>query len=87
MADQKPPRTATDALGTLTALLAFQRGSLLRNVEGLTSEEAAAVSTAYATAWYSLHNLARIKPGDRVLIHSATGGVGQAAIAIARSVR
>ena len=41
MADQKPPRTATDALGTLTALLAFQRGSLLRNVEGLTSEEAA----------------------------------------------
>ena len=52
--------------------------------DSLTTEQAAAVSTAYATAWYSLHNLARIKPGDRVLIHSATGGVGQAAIAIAR---
>ncbi|MCI4674265.1 sulfolipid-1 biosynthesis phthioceranic/hydroxyphthioceranic acid synthase [Candidatus Mycolicibacterium alkanivorans] len=52
--------------------------------ESLTTEEAAAVSTAYATAWYSLHQLARIQPGDRVLIHSATGGVGQAAIAIAR---
>ena len=50
----------------------------------MTTEEAAAVSTAYATAWYSLHTLARIKSGDRVLIHSATGGVGQAAIAIAR---
>ena len=36
------------------------------------------------TAWYGLHDLARIAPGDRVLIHSATGGVGQAAIAIAR---
>jgi NADPH:quinone reductase-like Zn-dependent oxidoreductase/acyl carrier protein len=43
------------------------------------------VATAYATAWYSLHDLARIKAGDRVLIHSATGGVGQAAIAIARN--
>lgn len=53
--------------------------------DALTAEAAAAVSTAYATAWYSLHDLARIKPGDRVLIHSATGGVGQAAIAIARN--
>ncbi len=51
---------------------------------GLTAEEAAAVSTGYGTAWYGLHDLARIGPGDRVLIHSATGGVGQAAIAIAR---
>ena len=51
---------------------------------GLTAEEAAAVSTGYVTAWYGLCDLARIGPGDRVLIHSATGGVGQAAIAIAR---
>ncbi len=52
---------------------------------GLTDGQAAAVSTAAATAWYGLHELARIKSGDRVLIHSATGGVGQAAIAIARA--
>ncbi len=51
---------------------------------GLTGEEAAAVSTGYGTAWYGLCDLARIETGDRVLIHSATGGVGQAAIAIAR---
>ena len=51
---------------------------------GLTAEQAAAVSTGYGTAWYGLCDLARIGPGDRVLIHSATGGVGQAAIAIAR---
>ncbi|MGV0625189.1 sulfolipid-1 biosynthesis phthioceranic/hydroxyphthioceranic acid synthase [Mycolicibacter minnesotensis] len=48
--------------------------------------EAAALPTAYATAWYGLHDLARIRPADKVLIHSATGGVGQAAIAIARAV-
>jgi NADPH:quinone reductase-like Zn-dependent oxidoreductase/NAD(P)-dependent dehydrogenase (short-subunit alcohol dehydrogenase family)/acyl carrier protein len=50
----------------------------------LTAELAAAVSTPYATALHALHDLARIAPGDRVLVHSATGGVGQAAIAIAR---
>ena len=52
--------------------------------DGLSAEEAAAISTGYGTAWYGLHELARIQAGDRVLIHSATGGVGQAAIAIAR---
>ncbi|MET0702063.1 MAG: SDR family NAD(P)-dependent oxidoreductase, partial [Mycobacterium sp.] len=52
--------------------------------DGMTFEVAAAVSTAYATAWCGLHDMARIQSGDRVLIHSATGGVGQAAIAIAR---
>ena len=46
---------------------------------------AAAVPSAHATAWYSLHNLARIGTGDKVLIHSATGGVGQAAVAIAQA--
>ncbi|GAB1815955.1 sulfolipid-1 biosynthesis phthioceranic/hydroxyphthioceranic acid synthase [Mycobacterium sp. MUNTM1] len=49
-------------------------------------EVAAAVPTAAATAWYGLHDLARIAPTDKVLIHSGTGGVGQAAIAIARAV-
>ncbi|MCV7409101.1 sulfolipid-1 biosynthesis phthioceranic/hydroxyphthioceranic acid synthase [Mycobacterium florentinum] len=53
---------------------------------GLDAEQAAAATTAYATAWYGLQDMARIKPGERVLIHSATGGVGRAAIAIARSV-
>jgi polyketide synthase 5 len=55
--------------------------------DGLRDDQAAAVSTAAATAWYGLQDLARIKPGDKVLIHSATGGVGQAAIAIARLAR
>lgn len=51
---------------------------------GLRDDQAAAVSTAAATAWYGLQDLARIREGEKVLIHSATGGVGQAAIAIAR---
>lgn len=53
--------------------------------DGMPLEDAAAVPTAAATAWYGLHDLARIGPTDKVLIHSGTGGVGQAAIAIARA--
>ena len=52
---------------------------------GMTDAQAAAVTTAHATAWYGLNDLARIRAGDKVLIHSGTGGVGQAAIAIARA--
>ncbi|MGB7113442.1 MAG: MDR/SDR family oxidoreductase, partial [Mycobacterium sp.] len=52
---------------------------------GLTDGQAAAVTTTAATAWYGLHDLARIKAGDKVLIHSGTGGVGQSAIGIDRA--
>ena len=48
-----------------------------------TMEEAATVPVVYTTAYYALVIRGRIKPGDRVLIHSGSGGVGQAAIAIA----
>ncbi|OFJ53144.1 sulfolipid-1 biosynthesis phthioceranic/hydroxyphthioceranic acid synthase [Mycolicibacterium grossiae] len=54
--------------------------------DGVPLADAAAVPTASATAWYSLVDLARISSADKVLVHSGTGGVGQAAIAIARSV-
>lgn len=53
---------------------------------GMTAGQAAAAATAYGTAWYGLYELAGISAEDKVLIHSGTGGVGQAAIAIARMV-
>ena len=52
--------------------------------EALSMEQAAAVLSVYVTAYYSLIHLARLRKGQRVLIHSAMGGVGQAAIALAR---
>ena len=52
----------------------------------LTDQQSVAVATATATAWYGLHEQAKISSEDRVLIHSATGGVGQAAIAVAQAV-
>ena len=49
-------------------------------------EEAASALSVCVTAYYSLIHLARLREGQRVLIHSAMGGVGQAAIALARHV-
>ncbi len=40
MADQKPPRLSTDEVGTLTALLGYQRASLVRKVAGLSAAQA-----------------------------------------------
>ncbi|MFV0292187.1 MAG: SDR family NAD(P)-dependent oxidoreductase [Paracoccus sp. (in: a-proteobacteria)] len=52
--------------------------------EGLSPETAAAIPVAFVTAWEGLINLARIMPGETVLIHGGAGGVGLAAIQIAR---
>ena len=49
-------------------------------------EESASSLSVYVTAYYSLIHLARLRKSQRVLIHSAMGGVGQAAIALAKHV-
>jgi NADPH:quinone reductase-like Zn-dependent oxidoreductase/thioesterase domain-containing protein/acyl carrier protein len=50
----------------------------------LTFEQAATIPIAFATAYHALHDVAGIRPGERVLVHAAAGGVGLAAIQIAR---
>jgi acyl transferase domain-containing protein/NADPH:quinone reductase-like Zn-dependent oxidoreductase/acyl carrier protein len=49
-------------------------------------EEAATIPICFATAQLALRRLAQLKRGERVLIHAAAGGVGIAAIQIARAV-
>jgi NADPH:quinone reductase-like Zn-dependent oxidoreductase len=46
--------------------------------------EAAAVALAGSTALQALRDVARVRPGDRVLIHGASGGVGALAIQLAK---
>ncbi|MBI4589538.1 MAG: SDR family NAD(P)-dependent oxidoreductase, partial [Candidatus Rokubacteria bacterium] len=59
-------------------------GLVMRKPERLTFEEAVTMPAAFLTASYALHHLARLRRGERVLIHAATGGVGLAALQIAR---
>jgi NADPH:quinone reductase-like Zn-dependent oxidoreductase/acyl carrier protein len=57
---------------------------LVKRPSALTSVDAVTAPITFLTAEYSLHHIAKIKAGDRVLVHAAAGGVGLAAIQIAR---
>ena len=52
--------------------------------EGLSPEAASAIPVAFLTAYYALIHCARLEPDEWVLIHGAAGGVGLAALQIAR---
>lgn len=52
--------------------------------ESLSMEAAAAIPVNYATAWIMLVRQGNIQPGDTVLVHSAGGGVGLAALQICK---
>ncbi len=58
--------------------------TLARLPQGVGFEAAATIPTTFFTVYYALKHLARLQPGERVLIHGAAGGVGLAAIQIAR---
>ncbi|MGW4076244.1 SDR family NAD(P)-dependent oxidoreductase [Streptomyces asiaticus] len=69
------------AFGSFTVVPADHTAPL---PEGLDPHTAAGLPIAFLTAWYALRHIGRVSAGERVLIHSATGGTGLAAIAVAR---
>ena len=52
--------------------------------DALSPVEAATLPISFITAWVALHDVARLQPGERVLIHAAAGGVGLAAVQLAQ---
>ncbi len=54
--------------------------------EAMTFEQAAAIPVNYITAYHMLFRVARIRPGEHVLVHMAAGGVGTAALQLCRTV-
>ncbi|MER7399515.1 SDR family NAD(P)-dependent oxidoreductase [Streptomyces sp. NPDC000151] len=74
-----------NAVGCMASTLTVSSELAVRKPDRLTMAEAAGVPTVFVTAHYALHQLAGIKPGDRVLIHAAAGGVGQAAVQLAQA--
>lgn len=68
-------------LASLQNVSALQAAPIPAN---LGFEAAAGVPTVFLTSYHALHEVARLQAGERVLIHSATGGVGMAAIQVAR---
>jgi synaptic vesicle membrane protein VAT-1 len=52
---------------------------------GMSFEEGAAIPVNYLTAYHSMFVMGNLQPGDRILVHTAAGGVGVAAIQLAKA--
>ena len=60
--------------------------AVVRKPDDWSHESAATIPTTFFTAYYALHHLAHLQPGERILIHGAAGGVGIAAIQLAKHI-
>ncbi|QRN93953.1 SDR family NAD(P)-dependent oxidoreductase [Archangium violaceum] len=79
------------------AVMTFAPGSLASHVvtdarlvvplpRGLGPVESSTLPGVFLMAWYALHYLGRLRRGERVLIHSAAGGLGLAAVQVAQAL-
>ncbi|KAL9004003.1 MAG: hypothetical protein Q9188_003165 [Gyalolechia gomerana] len=57
---------------------------VVRLRDGMSFAEGSALPIIFVTAWIALHDTARLRPGESVLIHAGAGGTGQGAILVAR---
>jgi NADPH:quinone reductase-like Zn-dependent oxidoreductase len=57
---------------------------LTRVPDGVDAAEAATLILSWTTAYQMLHRAARVRPGQRVLVHGAAGAVGQAQLVLGR---
>ncbi|WP_156224551.1 zinc-binding dehydrogenase [Pseudactinotalea suaedae] len=82
-----PRRTLLSELhpGTLAERVAVPASNLVPMPEGMSFAEAACLPTAYLTAYRLLFHAADARPGQRVLIQGAGGGVATAAVLLARA--
>ncbi len=60
------------------------RSMVFRKPAKMTFADAATLPTVFLTAHYGINELARMRKGESILVHAGTGGVGQAAIQIAK---
>lgn len=72
-------------MGSFAHYVTVPAADMVKIPAQLTFEEAATIPGPFLTAWYALKELADIQAGERVLIHAASGGVGQAAVQIAQA--
>ncbi len=70
--------------GGYSSQVAVPAGDVVPLPDRLSFEQGAAIPVNYATAWAGLVGYGSLRPGERVLIHSAGGGVGIAATQIAK---
>ncbi|KAI4101563.1 MAG: hypothetical protein L6R37_004889 [Teloschistes peruensis] len=77
-------RVMTWLLGTFSSFIRTPEPMIQPIPEGMSFEVAASIPAVYVTAYHALVDAARLAKGETILIHSAAGGVGQAAIMLAQ---
>ena len=85
------PLRIGDAVAAFTGFNAYAEwvavplGNVYRLPGGMPFEDAAAIPVNYLTAYHAMFVMGNLQPGDRILIHGAAGGVGIAAVQMARA--
>lgn len=79
-------RVACFAFGAFSNTIRSEAITLQSMPDNMSFETAAALPVTYCTAYYSVYSVARVQKGETVLIHAATGGLGQALIELCRLV-
>ena len=77
--------TAGSLSGTYAEFALCRTDQVHRLPENASFAQGAAMGTPYATAYRGLFQRAEAKPGETVLVHGASGGVGTAAVQLARA--
>ncbi len=78
------PVVALTRFGGYTSDLVAPRRLVFPLPAGIPLREAAGFPTVFLTAWFALFELAHPRPGARLLVHSAAGGVGSALVQLGR---
>ncbi|PSR82297.1 polyketide synthase [Coniella lustricola] len=79
-------RVCAMSLGAYSTVARCLASSAVRIPASMSFETAASIPVVYCTAYYSLVELGRLEAGERILIHAAAGGVGQASIQLAQAI-
>ncbi|WP_394845472.1 SDR family NAD(P)-dependent oxidoreductase [Pendulispora brunnea] len=74
------------APGAFASHVVTQASLVVPKPAAMRPEDAAAIPVAFMTAVHALEDVARLRPGERVLIHAAAGGVGLAAVQVAQRI-
>ncbi|MFI7102265.1 NADP-dependent oxidoreductase [Streptomyces sp. NPDC050161] len=74
-----------EGVGAFAEYVVVPARALVRKPENLDHVQAGALPLAALTAWQALVDVARVREGQRVLIHAAAGGVGHLAVQIAKA--
>jgi NADPH:quinone reductase-like Zn-dependent oxidoreductase len=82
--DEVYARPDKDRIGTFAEFVAMNEADVAMKPANLNMEEAASIPLVALTAWQALVERAKLKQGQKVLIHAGAGGVGTFAIQLAK---